>query len=233
MTERPAEFPEWASNADSLIKAPSIEKRKIGYSIDTTTGLTDIPSLRGENWFRNLVYKWIKYLDEKISSINTNISYLSISDKEKQLELNKWHDLKSFVVPKGRWFFTITFRQSISNRDVQLENKFQSPIFVCGITPIKGSLAEFSDNLNEQNVKKILASEGVGNNLYSSFLAKEYEQGNLGTAVENVGYSCVIDVPVDTNYYVKDLCFTIPYIRNDTAIDLYKVFYQINAIKIG
>ena len=125
--EKPQESLEWATNSDSLIKAPSIEKRKLGYSIDQSTGLADMPSLKNENWFRNLAYKWIKYLDEKVSGINTAIQYLEINDQEKTIELNKWLDLKEFIIPKGTWLLNISFNHSI-RRDQQLSNLEQSPI---------------------------------------------------------------------------------------------------------
>ncbi|KAB8035852.1 hypothetical protein GCL60_16615 [Silvanigrella paludirubra] len=225
--ERPEELPEWGTKIESLIKAPSLEKRKLGYSIDPTTGLADIPSLKGENWFRNLVYKWIKYFDEKISNLNISINSLSISDKEKQIDLNKWHDLISFVLPKGKWIFIISFKHSIA-RDQQLNNLEQSPIFVCGISKTSGPLSEINSGNNIEIVKRILSLSEVGNTLYSSYLAKEYEQGHLGSAVENIGFSCIIDNQIDTTYYVKDLCFSYP-----NGLDVFKIFYQINAIKIG
>ncbi|MGY3805512.1 hypothetical protein ACWNT8_15715 (plasmid) [Pigmentibacter ruber] len=225
--ERPEELPEWATKNESLIKAPTVEKRKLGYSIDSTTGLPDIPSLKGENWFRNLVYKWLKYFDDKVSNISFSINSLSISSKEKKIDLNKWYDLESFVVPKGKWLFIISFNHSIM-REQQLSNIEQSPVFICGISKNRGELSDIKSGTSPQIVKRLQELNEVGNNLYISYLAKEYEQGKLGAAVENIGYSCVINEPVDTTYYIKDLCFSFP-----NGQDIFKVFYQINAIKLG
>lgn len=223
--ERPNEFPEWGSDSDALIKAPSIEKRKKGYSIDSSTGLPDIPSLKGENWFRNLVFKWIKYFDYKISNINSKIDYFSISG-EQQSELDKWVNLNEFNVPKGKWLFFISFRHAIIRQNQSTATDIL-PFFVSGIYDQR----EINKKINPDNLKRsyeeIMSISGVGKNLYTSYLAKEYDQ-NFGTAVENIAFSCVIDVAIDTKYYVKNLCFIS---TNNTEV--YKNFYQINAIKIG
>ncbi|RDB37394.1 MAG: hypothetical protein DCC88_00265 [Spirobacillus cienkowskii] len=226
--EKPQESLEWATNSDSLIKAPSIEKRKLGYSIDQSTGLADMPSLKNENWFRNLAYKWIKYLDEKVSGINTAIQYLEINDQEKTIELNKWLDLKEFIIPKGTWLLNISFNHSI-RRDQQLSNLEQSPIFVSGVSDLKGALCQFSQTeRNTEIVKKILTSKGIDNTLYYSYLSKEYEQSKLGTAVENIGFSCIISNLEDKKYYVKNICFSYP-----NGKDIYNIYYRITAIKIS
>ncbi len=233
MTElRPEELPEWGSDSGALIKAPSIEKRKKGYSIDSSTGIPDIPSLKGENWFRNLVYKWIKYFDSKISSLSLNIPNLTIRDEEKQAVENTWLDLNSFNVPKGKWLFYLTFRHT--NLRTKQQNRFFSPIVVCGISEKKGSLFDFqkiSSDTSDQtlielskNIKKYISTS---DNLYFSNISKEVTMNIDGSFVENISFSCIIDAQSETTYYVKDLYLTYPY------DELYRVYYQINAIKIG
>ncbi|WP_397600528.1 hypothetical protein [Silvanigrella sp.] len=229
--ERPEEFPEWGTNNDSLIKAPSIDKRKQGYAIDTSTGLPDIPSLKGENWFRNLVYKWIKYFDDKLSNSLSSINHISITENEKEVQPNIWTNLKSFTLPKGRWLFLISFRHT--NFRVNQQNRSFSPVVISGISDVNGDLSTIpaiNGNTRDgviteaiENAKKV---NGINNNLYYSNIAKEVTKID-GSFVENFSFTCVINAETDKEYFVKNIYLTYP------DRELYKVFYQINAIKIG
>ena len=224
--ERPEEMPEWATNNESLIKAPTVDKRKLGYSIDKTTGLADIPSLKGENWFRNLVYKWIKYFDYRLNNQSTNVPYKVISEQAKKLELNKWYDLKEFTLEKGTWLLSTAFNHTIAERRAKLDNPDRPPLFVCGVSEKSGDLiTELSPN---KILSEVLKLSEINNSLYYSDLAKDYESETLGSAVENVGFTCVLTPQKLTKYYVKSICFTYP---NKTEI--YTNYYRITAIKLS
>lgn len=60
--QKPTEKPEWASNNPTGIVSPSASKKESGW-----TGPPEKPPYQFFNWFQNLVFKWIDWLEEKAS----------------------------------------------------------------------------------------------------------------------------------------------------------------------
>ncbi len=81
---RPEKLPAWATNEDSVITEPSDGKKATGWLSP------EKPTDGTFNWWQNLTYKWVNYLDQLVypivegymSEVNKLFAYLKIKNKK-------------------------------------------------------------------------------------------------------------------------------------------------------
>ncbi len=95
---RPEKLPEWATNNDSIISEPTEGKKQTGWLSP------EKPTDGTFNWWQNLTYKWVEYLDQLVypviegymSEVNKLMAVLKI--KNKRLS---WNIKQSFAESLG------------------------------------------------------------------------------------------------------------------------------------
>lgn len=81
---RPEKLPEWATNNDSVISEPTEGKKQTGWLSP------EKPTDGAFNWWQNLTYKWVEYLDQLVypvvegymSEVNKLFAFLKIKNKK-------------------------------------------------------------------------------------------------------------------------------------------------------
>lgn len=76
---KPATQPRWATGGGALITTPSSGAQDTGHVPDTA------PTAQLFNWFWNLVYQWIAYLDAFNASIATKFGAVAVTTSDRQV----------------------------------------------------------------------------------------------------------------------------------------------------
>lgn len=173
---RPSEYPEWADGGSATIVEPSAAKKLLGWIVEK-------PPFEFFNWWMNLVYLWVVFIDTQQQADETNIS-TNATNIANHIAATAAHGATGAVVGTG------------NNQTFTGVNEFDQYTLIKSIaatgvpTPAAGKIAIFMDSADGQYKKKDStgAVSRFGSGGGSSYLDLFAPDDGTGAIETRVGY---------------------------------------------